>query len=81
MVVERVEAPAALRIVNTGSAAPETLMLLVFQRGIVVERVELPTIGPGEEHEVKLERGLHGSTVRLVWRYKGRSSTSEYRVR
>ncbi len=71
----------AAEVFNKGMVPPESAILLVFQRGIVVKRVELPSIEPGGKFKVDLGSEARGATLRLVWRYKGKTKLIEYKVR
>ncbi len=79
--VERTGRGVVVTVANEGSARPELALLVVTSRGLVLKRLELPALEPGAETRVELGEVPEGSSVRLVWRYKGETKVREVRLR
>jgi len=74
-----------IKIVNVGQSRPDKLWLLLIDAGIIINRLKLPCLKPGEEHEIEMPfkkqlRSKHLLSLRTVWTKLSRTFFEETRL-
>jgi len=75
-----------IKLINTGISCPDKLWLLLIDTGIIVNRLKLPCLKPGEEREIELpfktqlKVRQHLLSLRTVWTKLSRVYSEEVRL-
>ena len=86
IVSEGKEPRLLVKIANTGKSCPDKLWLLLIDTGIIVSRLKLPCLKPGEERDIELpfktqlKVRQHLLSLRTVWTKLSRVYSEEVRL-
>ncbi len=74
-----------IKIANVGQSRPDKLWLLLIDTGIIINRLKLPCLKPGEEQEIEMPfkkqlRSKHSLSLRTVWTKLSRTFFEETRL-